>query len=228
MSRDPGKSRPTWFSHESCFTNLLKTIREDPQGSRVHLTVVFDGSIDEFEDDFMGKIYSQDKSCFDVILISGGSDIKSFITTLGLAKSSNFDKDDLVYFLENDYLHQHGWVSKVMDVYDNHSNVDYVSLYDHKDKYIYAMYSELKSKIIITATHHWRTAPSTCASFITSQVKLNVDFDVLSSGLTDYYFFTKLIVERGRILVSPIPGLSTHSMTDYLSPTIDWNEIAND
>lgn len=107
---------------------------------------------------------------------------------MNLAKECPSKPTDLVYFLENDYLHQEGWLSKVFEAYDSPLPFDYLSLYDHKDKYIYDMYQDLRSKVMCSETHHWRTAPSTCASFIVDAGTLTADHDILGSGLTDYYF----------------------------------------
>ena len=72
-------------------------------------------------------------------------------------------ENDLIYFLENDYLHVQGWVIKVIELFRTHKD-KYVSLYDHADKYF--DYDKLESKIIATSNCHWRTTPSTCGSYI--------------------------------------------------------------
>jgi hypothetical protein len=225
-SRDPNKTRPSWFSHEVCFRNLLATIRSDLLGNRVKLTIVYDGPVEDFASDFIAKYYADASYGLNIQFIQGGSDLNSFLITLALARSSEFDPNDLIYFLENDYLHQHGWVSKVFELYEGGLPFDYLSLYDHRDKYHYEMYATLTSKLVYSQTHHWRTAPSTCASFILEKRVLDRDYGVFSSGLTDYYFFSKLIGERGAVLLTPVPGLATHSMEGYLSPTVNWEKLA--
>jgi hypothetical protein len=228
VSRDPNKQRPDWFSHEVCFQNLLSTIRLDPLGGHVKLIIVYDGSPEDFTDDFISKYYANAALGLNVQFIDGGSDRNSFLMTLALAKMLDLAENDLIYMLENDYMHQHGWVSKVFELYETGIQFDYLSLYDHRDKYHYEMYADLSCKLVYSASHHWRTAPSTCASFMMERKVFIRDYDVLSSGLTDYYFFTKLIAENGGVLLTPIPGLSTHSMAGYLSPTVDWEKLANE
>lgn len=225
-SRDPNKSRPSWFSHETCFRNLLNTIRCDPMGSRVKITIVYDGTVEDFTTDFVAGYYASEAFGLGVQFIRGGSDLNSFLITLGMARMMEAPESDLIYFLENDYLHQHGWVSKVFELYDSGTQFDFVSLYDHRDKYFYPMYSDLSSKLYCTASQHWRTAPSTCASFILEKRVLDRDYQILGSGRTDYYFFSTLIAEGGRVLLTPVPGLATHSMEGYLSPVVDWGRLA--
>jgi hypothetical protein len=38
--------------------------------------------------------------------------------------------------------------------------------------------------------------------------------------------FPKLQDERGRVLLTPVPGLATHCMAGYLSPAVDWQALA--
>lgn len=227
-SRDPNKHRPAWFSHETCFRNLLNTIFNDPLAHRVTLTIVYDGSVEDFTQDFIAPYYATPEFGLQLQFIKAGSDLNSFLITLGMARVSALASGDLIYVLENDYLHQHGWVSKVFGLYESGIKFDYVSLYDHRDKYHYEMYAGLTAKLVYSPTHHWRTAPSTCASFILERQILERDYEVFSSGLTDYYFFSRLIGERGGVLLTPVPGLATHSMEGYLSPVVDWERLANE
>lgn len=224
-SRDPNKKRPPWFSYEGCFRNLLETIRQDRLGHRVRINVVYDGSADEARSDFVIELCNRYQVPAHIYLTSAGSDMRSLLTTFQLANDSDLPDRDLIYFLENDYAHQPGWTGKVFELYESGHKFDFVSLYDHRDKYHLPMYVSLTAKLLYSRTHHWRTAPSTCASFILEKAALRRDYDVFSSGLTDYYLFTKLVGERGRTLLTPLPGLSTHAMAEYLSPAVDWEKL---
>lgn len=207
--------RPEGFSYEKSFNNLLKTIKDY---SNVELTIMMDGSKQNtFLEKYDGNVYE----------FSGGSDNASFFETVKYAKNKNIGEKDLVYFLENDYLHVDGWVDKVIDLFSTFRGLSYVSLYDHNDKYFLSMYEDLVSKIITTKTHHWRTTPSTCGSFIISKQILEEDFNVLSTMVGDHNKFLWLNKNRERSVITPIPGLSTHCMKGLMSPTINWEKINN-
>lgn len=226
FSRDPYKSRPPWFSYQSCFHNLLSTIRSDPRGEQVRVIILFDGELEDFMQDFSATYHANPSLQLGVQLVKGGSNGASFLIALDLLHKSTIPDTDIIYFLENDYLHQHGWVSKTLELFDSQHQVDIVSLYDHRDKYEFEMYSDLRSRICITATHHWRTVPSTCGTFLITKGEMMRDYDIWTSNLTDYILFPKLQEERGRVLLTPIPGLATHCMAGYLSPIIDWQTLA--
>jgi hypothetical protein len=225
FSRDPNKARPHWFSHERCFNNLIRTIAADPMGGRVRLTVVYDGSLEDFQDDFMAGYYAANDKLINIQFIQGGSDKNSFLITNAMAKTADIPPTDIVYFLENDYVHQHGWVSKVLRLFDSGIAFDYLSLYDHADKYMTDMYPDLACRLVHTHDQHWRTTPSSCASYMLEKRTLDRDYPVFTSGLTDYYFFSELIGRQGHVMLSPVPGLSTHSMSGYLSPAVDWEAL---
>ncbi len=227
-SRDPNKARPAWFSHEGCFRNLMQTIAADPQGHRVTVTVMYDGHPDDLLTDFVaGYIVSPPAGVkLQLQMIEAGSDLNSFLITLTHANRLDLPPDALLYFLENDYLHQPGWVGKVFELYESRVDFDMVSLYDHKDKYILPMYGELTTQLRLSPSHHWRTAPSTCGSFLLAKSALERDFDAFASGKVDYFIFSEVVTRRGRTLLTPIPGLSTHGMEGYTSPNVDWAALA--
>jgi len=208
-------SRPLWFSYEKCFQNLLKTVEGY---ENISLTLALDGNID---DDFT-KNY-QDK--FTLFSTNHKSSLLSYRDLLSYVKDQKMENNDLIYFLENDYLHVDHWVDKIIELYSTFSNLDYISLYDHNDKYFLPMYDELVSKIITTETHHWRTTPSTCGSFIINRKIFEEDYDIWSTTIGDHNTFLYLNEHKNRFVFTPIPGLSTHCMNGLMSPTINWQQI---
>ena len=217
VTNSPGRWRPLWFSYENCFKNLLKTIKGY---DNIDLTLALDGDINQ---DFT-KNY-QDK--FTLFSTNYKSSLFSYRALLEHIKEQSMESDELIYFLENDYLHTDNWVDKIINLFSTYSGLDYISLYDHNDKYFLPMYNNLVSKIITTKTHHWRTTPSTCGSFIINRKIFEEDYDVQSTHVGDHNTFLWLNENRQRFVFTPIPGLSTHCMEDLMSPTIDWEKINN-
>jgi hypothetical protein len=228
-SRDPQKVRPRWFSHRACFANLLDTIRHSPCNQQVSLSVVYDGTPSEFESDFIRSTledYAIPKTT--VLLVAAGSNLAAWHMAIDYAMKAEFPHESFIYFLENDYVHQYGWLEKFFELCGSGINFDYASLYDHKDKYFYVMYSDLVSKIYSTPNCHWRTTPSTCGSFIVQKSTFAEDIAYWIRDTQDHFQFQDLFQDKQRILLSPIPGLSTHCMEGYLSPTIDWEKLSTE
>lgn len=213
--------RPHWFDYEKCIQNLIRSINNK---DNVNITIIYDGEKDN------NFIFKYD---LNFLQINANSDYESFKKTLDFVKKSDIKDDDIIYLLENDYLHINGWDVKVIEFFENLSD-SYLSLYDHNDKY-FDNYSDLKSKIIVKGSHHYRTTPSTCGSFLSKKKTLVDDYHVhyygpdYSSKITnqpvDHSKFILLNTFKGRNVFTPIPGLSTHCLNGLLSPTIKWEEI---
>ena len=214
ISGNDNRGRPLGFDFEKCFQNLLNTIK----GKNVNLHVIMDGDVNS---NFISKY----KNEYTLHLIKANSDYGSYLETYKYIKGLNIDNDDLIYFLENDYLHISNWVDKVIDLFSTYDLLHYVSLYDHNDKYFLDTYNDLISKIFVTKSHHWRTTPSTCGSYIIKKQLLLEDEDINTSGPGDHERFIERFNKKQRMVLTPIPGLSTHCMEGLMSPTINWKEI---
>jgi hypothetical protein len=110
------------------------------------------------------------------------------------------------------------------------SGVSYVTLYDHPDKYYWNYYDRLVSKILHSASCHWRTTPSTTATYALKFRTLLQDLPVIRKNMAvrergyDHKLFCDLGAQ-GKVLISSIPGWSTHVEPGLLSPNIDWEQI---
>lgn len=226
-SRDPGKHRPAWFSHEACFANLLDTLGKSPLGHKVTLTVIYDGTEADLADDFMSRYLSTPRKFpIAIRIVEAGSNARSWHITMALARATPMGEHDLVYFMENDYLHVEGWLEKLAAFDASGIDYDYLSLYDHNDKYILDMYAGLHTQLVVAGGQHWRTAPSTCGTFLQPRRVFLEDYDDWMRDMADYYMFTDLATTKQRVLYTPVPGLNTHCMEGYLSPCVDWEAIA--
>jgi hypothetical protein len=230
------KDRPDWFSYESCLVNLLSTISSGPKDVYVKFHLIFDGSEDSFNNNFCSnylpieeKKISENLTC-KTILINAGSGSRSSQLTLDYISEQSYKNNELVYILENDYLHTQCWIENVRDIYQSGISFDYLSLYDHGDKYqhnigFHERYLSLKSKIYVCKKLHWRTIPSTCFSFITAPNIVKNDTGIFKI-FYDMWAFRILRNIKGRQILSALPGQSTHCMSEYLSPAVDWEKIS--
>lgn len=212
--------RPEWFDYEKCFLNLLNSICNK---DNVRINVIYDGNRD---DNF---IFKYDLNFY---YIDAKSDYESFKKTFEVIGKSNIKDDEIIYLLENDYLHIKNWDIDVEEFMKTNKD-SYLSLYDHNDKY-FNENSELTSKIIVTKTHHFRTTPSTCGSFIAKKKTLIDDYNIHYNSPKITGVFTNMPVDHAKFLMlktlknrdvyTPIPGLSTHCLVNLLSPTINWEK----
>lgn len=212
------KRRPEFFSHELCWRNLCATFN---RGS-ARITALLDTA-------HGGTHFLDRETDIPVVRFQGGTEAKAFLFLLDYIESLCLSPETVVYIVEDDYLHRPGWL-KILKEGLEIPEVDYVTLYDHNDKYFFPMYRNLKSKLYVTDSCHWRTIPSTTQTFATRWQRLQNDLwahRLYSTGRkvsADHEKFSRL-TRRGAILVSSIPGWSTHAEPEFASPCVDWSQL---
>ena len=208
------KERPPGFSQEKCFHNLLDTIDLD----KANLTCLLDAPPNTSH---YADAYSP------LIRFERGSEAGSFLFLLDHIASLSLPPNTLIYIVEDDYLHRPNWTEILFDAFTI-PNVDYATLYDHRDKYFDPMYRKLTSKIYATEHCHWRTTPSTTHTFATRVQTLLEDLNIhrhysLNRTISADHRKFLALQKRGRILVSSLPGYSTHAEPRFASPCTAWD-----
>jgi hypothetical protein len=205
-------SRPDWFTKESAFRSVFLT-----RGRNVYFTVLFDGDPTDH------WIHSYPVT---VVPIQGGTDAASILLLLRYIQSQHFPDNTLVYCLEDDYPHRPGWSEILREGFATQRiKFDYLTLYDHQDKYTYDMYKHLTSQICVSPSVHWRTIPSTTNTWSAFAKTVREDFEIFWAyqNLDHDKFLT--LGRRGRTIGSCLPGYSTHAHTEHLSPCVSWESV---
>lgn len=222
-SRFQRKSRPAGFDYLKCFQRLVETVNASENSNRVRIIVMYNGTHTQFASDPFERLLRDCGRDIEVKLLDGGSALAAFLVMLRVMRDMPLKPEDIVYLLENDYLHADGWVDEVFSLYESGLKFDYASLYDHPDRYRYpAHYSN--STIFVTKTRHWTTAQSTCGTFMMRHDVFLRDFKHLYTMVHDHVIFTRLTVNLGRKLLTPLPGLSVHCMAEHLDPIQGFDE----
>ena len=246
MNSRCGRISPEWFTNRSCFLNFKENF---PNA------------------DIYAVLDNADESCIQIMEDTGtpyelnslgnpGAYNRVLDIVAERVGSGEYDIDDIIYFVENDYCHRRGSEFALLD---GMSMSDYVTLYDHPDKYPEScfeqdhcgvLYSDIRSKILMGRSGHWRSTTSTCMTFATTariilddndmhrkyaktvdvpSEKPNNDIEATYTGegawklgMHDCPIFHKLTLVRNRSLISSIPGYSTHG--DWFSPYVNWEE----
>jgi len=177
-----------------------------------------------------------------LIEVNTGSNGASFRLQLELTKQ--IDQDEVVVFQEDDYLfksHRSDCDTKKKNntiTLEGLDRADYISLYDHPDKYISPTLGGNpaitddgveKTGVFLTQSSHWKYTNSTTLSFAAKAKTILEDTPIwmqycAGNHPNDYQAFLAL-KRRGRKVATPIPGLSTHAEISWLSPLHDWSYI---
>jgi hypothetical protein len=154
---------------------------------------------------------------------------------LALDKALKWKDDEIVYFVENDYLHKQGSPNILKEGFD--LGASFVALYDHPDKYMdpraggnpYCEGGAEDTRVYLTDSCHWKITNSTTMTLASKVSILKQTENILrkhTSGTypNDFHMFIELR-ENNHLLITPIPGYATHGETAWLSPLTNWNEI---
>ena len=139
---------------------------------------------------------------------------------------------DLIYFVEDDYLHQVETFKEMIFSYERISSQINRELILCPADYPY-LYTKIEpTNIFIGSTKHWRKVDETLCTFLTSNKLLEKYWDKFVSMCEfEHYPFEKPLHEiyKTEYCLSPIPSLALHCTNINsifgLSPNLDWGKI---
>ncbi len=142
---------------------------------------------------------------------------------------------DLVYFVEDDYIHKTDSLAEMLFAYEKFSSIFKDEIFILSTDYPYLYKNLSLSNILIGENTHWRTVKESLLTFLTSKKMIDKHFDKLIDMATNRSnpFEKNLheIYEKEKCF-SPIPSLSLHctniNSVFGISPNLDikklWDE----
>ena len=216
------KVKPDYVTNNMCLANAIKVFH------KADWSVIADNT--SGETNVMIESYINKRH---IKHVSVGNGAGTF--NLALDEALKLDDEKVVYFIENDYIHNMNaqkYLQEAMDM-----GAHYATLYDHPDKYINAGQGgnphvqgggEI-TKVFLTDSCHWKITNSTTMTFCARVKTLREDEAIWRKHTQGTYprDFDAFIELRNnnRSLVSSIPGYATHGETAWLAPLTDWENI---
>jgi hypothetical protein len=213
------KNKPNYINNKNCFENALQIF------NKANWYVIADNVSNETKEYLNSKVET-------IKYVSIGHGAGTF--NLALDVALNLPSSEIVYFLENDYLHKLGADKVLEDGIE--LGFDYVTAYDHPDKYLnpfeggnpFCSGRAEDTRVYLGQYCHFKLTNSTTMTFASSVKTLKEDEEVLRKWTKDthpydFQMFMEL-KQVGRRLASSIPGYSTHGETEFLSPLTDWQK----
>lgn len=217
------KVKPEYINNENCLINALDMFSTDK-----HDWIVIADNVSENTKKMIKKYILSPK------YVSVGHGAGTF--NLALDEALKGDDNEIVYFIENDYLHKPG-SDKILE---EGFNLDpaFISLYDHPDKYMtpaqggnpYCEGGAEDTRVYLTDSVHWKITNATTMTFASKVSTLKRTEATLRKWTNmghypqDFQMFLDLR-EQGELLITPLPGYSTHGETAWLTPLTDWSKI---
>ena len=206
--------RPEWFDKWKCLANFTNVFSQ-------HDITIQAENVDDQVWEKLNNLYPN----LDLRRTSHGTSGWAYLSSLKEVLEMNLDPNTIVYFVEDDYVHHEG--SDII-LEQGLGLCQYVSLYDHPDKYWGENFSR-PSLIFMSPDVHWRTVPSTTLTFASRISTLIEDRDIFykwcdSHGwMHDNQLFTELTTNK--LLITPVPGYATHCDTWVIGKMVDWQAV---
>ena len=201
-------------------------------GNQFFKSEIIDLKVDNFKDEIQ-NLNQQNKKVTDNQI----SNMSNIHQSLLIAKNC----EDLIYFVEDDYLHSINSIKELIFSYEKLSSLLKRELILCPTDYPYLYNKAENSKIFLGHNLHWRQIDESLCTFLTSNLIVKKYWVELTSVCKfEHYPFEKPFHEiyKKEFCLSPIPSLATHytnvNSVYGLSPFIDYkkiwedNEITND
>lgn len=246
------KNKPYYVNNTKCLHNFVRIF------GKKDLLVLFDenyynNNLVLFDEDYDNKDPAIFKSMaeFDSLItmcninqiayniIDTGSSAKSFNEALTIALT--YEDDEIVYFVENDYIHKAGSKQILTNIFESNicENL-FASLYQHPDKFLHSSLGgnpftnpdNSYSTIIHSGKDgYWNVVDSTTMTFATKVKTLKLSEPIMRECTTgnnpsSVKMFWKLNAIGCR-LVTPLDSYATHGETAWLAKFTDWDFIIN-
>ena len=157
------------------------------------------------------------------------SNLSSLLTCFDLGRKKS---EDLVFFVEDDYLHFNNMITEVVKTYERITSQLGKDIFVCPSDYPYLYMNNEKTNILIGDNRHWRTINTTLCTFFTSKTLLDKYWTNFKKNCLDRHDpFEKYLNEiyEKEICISPIKSLSIHitniNSSYGLSPFIDYKKI---
>ena len=137
------------------------------------------------------------------------SNMSNIHQSLEMAKNMN----DLIYFVEDDYIHKENSIKEMIYSYEKFSTILNDELFLCPTDYPYLYFSPENTKIILGNETHWRSVDQTLCTFLTSSKMIKKHYEkLLSMCKKEHSPFEKPLHEifNSEVCLSPIPSLAVH------------------
>jgi hypothetical protein len=140
---------------------FLRSFRNSLGSLRVKIWAILDGCPEEYRELFERYFARQDLVLVDLPGVGNQATFGEQMDILLSQRDAEF-----VYFAEDDYLYLPDQFQIMLRFLRDRQDVDFVTPYDCLDYYRFDLHRE-PELVTVLEGHHWRTAASTCLTFLT-------------------------------------------------------------
>ena len=226
------------FGTINSLTKSAKDLKKKFREIKIKFTIVDVNSPSSDINKILSKMFDEGFEAQHVPVENIKDSQNNMSTTMESIKKSFYSAKnctDLIYFVEDDYIHKTEALAEMLFAYEKFSSIFQDEIFILSADYPYLYKKMNNSNILIGENTHWRTVKESLLTFMTSKKMIEKHFDKLIDMATNESnpFEKNLheIYEKERCF-SPIPSLSIHctniNSVFGLSPNIDLKKLWND
>ena len=157
------------------------------------------------------------------------SNMANFYTSLTIA---NGESADIIYFVEDDYLHSEDAITEMIFAYEKFSTIFSRDLVLLPSDYPYLYTKDEATKIYLGEKYHWRLVSESLVTFMTSKSVIDENYNnLIKMGIewTDPWEKPLHNIYNSNPCLSPVPSLAVHcaniNSVFGISPFIDLKKL---
>ena len=159
------------------------------------------------------------------------STMASIIKSFEVSTNSN----DLIYFVEDDYIHSIDCISEMISAYEKFSTVLEDEIFILPVDYPYLYQKNQSTNLLIGQKYHWRSVKESLLTFLTSKKMISKYYDdLIKMGEVEHEPYETILhkIYDKEKCFSPIPSLALHctnvNSVFGLSPAINFKKLWED
>jgi len=206
--------------------NQIDTMRDILKKSNINFEIL-NLKLDKFSSQIK-KINEENKE----VTLNQKSNMSNIHQSLLLSKEKS---EDLIYFVEDDYIHETISLSEILYTYERIASLTKQELIVCPADYPYLYAKSENTKIFLGENRHWRQINQTLCTFLTSKKIVEKYWNELISMCEfEHYPFEKPLhnIYKKELCVSPVPSLAVHftniNSIYGLSPNVNWKKLWNE
>ena len=203
--------------------NQIKNMKNILDGSDINFEI-FNLKLEEFSNQIK-KINEENKE----VTSNQKSNMSNIHKSLLLSKEKS---EDLVYLVEDDYIHQKDSFLEMLYAYERLASLTEKELIICPTDYPYLYTQSEDTKIFLGEKRHWRQVDQTLCTFLTSKKIIKKYWTQLTSMCKfEHYPFEKPLhnIYKIETCISPMPSLAVHftniNSIYGLSPNVNWKKL---
>ena len=231
--------------------NSLKKASNNANNINFHITVIDAGSV-ESDKLIMKKILEKSNINFNFIELNLNdylkrikvinknnsqieNNMKSTMASIIKSFEISTNSNDLVYFVEDDYIHSIDCISEMISAYEKFSTVLEDEIFLLPVDYPYLYQKNQSTNLLIGQKYHWRSVKESLLTFLTSKKMISKYYDdLIKMGEVEHKPYETILhkIYDKEKCFSPIPSLALHCTNVNsifgLSPAINFKKLWED